>query len=452
MSATVYQPEVLFRDGKTVFGGELVVGDSGDILATAPADATVVKLPGRGIFPGLVNAHSHAFQRVLRGRTEFVASGKAADDFWSWREAMYLAATSLTPEEVEVASRQAFVEMAISGITSVGEFHYLHHQPDGTPYADVHQLAKRVISAARSVGLRIALLRVGYARSGFQVERNPRQARFIEADVQTYLSRADDLRSAMRGDGLVSVGLAPHSVRAVPRAWLEAVAKISGVVHLHVAEQPAELRACQAEHGKSPVELLADVGLLSARMTAVHGVHLSERDVALLASSGASVCACPTTEANLGDGVVPADQLLAAGVSISLGSDSQARIDLLEEARLLEGDLRLLRQRRAVLAAHDGRQTGLGEYLLGCATTGGARSLGLDVGALTAGQPADFFTVDLSHPSLVGSPPASLAFAATGGVIEDVAVQGRFIVRDGQHALLDSSRVEFGRLMKRLQS
>ncbi len=427
MTACVYEPELgVYRDGQLQPGAKLCVDAAGRIAAAPPAGAPVVKLPGRALFPGLVNAHSHAFQRVLRARTERVTNG---DDFWAWRELMYRAASSLTPEQLYAVSRLAFVEMALAGVTAVGEFHYVHHQPDGTPYADVHELSRAVVRAARDAGLRIVLLRVGYARAGFQAAPNPLQARFIEPDVDTYLSRTAELR--FPSDPLATVGLAPHSVRAVPREWLEAIAKVKRITHIHVAEQPAELVACRAEHGLHPVELLEEVGLLHA--TAVHAIHLEPEHEKKLKS----VCACPTTEANLGDGVVPADVLMGAGVRISLGSDSQARIALLEEARLLEDNLRLVRRRRAVL---DG-PTGLGARLFACATENGAAALGLDTGTLKPGAPADFFTLaaDSVTAAVFGQEP-----------VRDVAVQGRLIVRDGQHALLDEARRGFEAVVRTL--
>jgi formimidoylglutamate deiminase len=328
--------------------------------------------------------------------------------------------------------------MALSGITSVGEFHYLHHAPDGRPYAQREELAQQVIRAAREVGLRISLLRVGYARAGFKLAPNPRQARFIDKDVETFLASAQALREATQSDPLVTVGLAPHSVRAVPGEWLRAVAALSEqVVHMHVAEQPGELAACEAEHGRRPVELLEELGLLRQGFTAVHAIHLTSGELAALGRSGAKVCACPSTERNLGDGVVPADALSEAGVGLALGSDSQATIDLLEEMRQLEGHLRLWRLRRAVLDPGLGEPSGLAERLLAMATREGAQSLGQPSGTLAPGSAADFFTVDLNHLSLVGAPRSellpALVFGAEKGAIRDVYVQGRPVVVDGRH-------------------
>jgi formimidoylglutamate deiminase len=451
---TCYQPDVLF-DGATLRpGAALVVGDDGRVLAEAPPGTPVVSLPGRLLAPGLVNAHSHAFQRVLRGRTEHLAAGHEHDDFWSWRELMYTAAGRLTPEEVHAASRQAFLEMARAGITAVGEFHYLHHGPDGTPYDDVHELALQVARAAADVGLRLVLLRVAYARAGFEVPPDPRQRRFLDPSAEVALERTLELADRLRGRA--TVGLAPHSVRAVPRDWLQTLARgwTHGPLHLHAAEQLAEVEACQREHGRRPLELLDEVGLLRPGTTVVHGIHLIEGEVARLARSGASVCACPSTERDLGDGVVPADALQRAGVPLSLGTDSQAQVELLEEARLLEGHLRLVRRRRNVLDPGGGGADSLARWLLEAATRGGAASLGLDTGRLEPGRPADFFTVDLRHPALEGLPPAALlagvVFAAPQAAVREVAVQGRLLVTDGVHPAAEAIARGFRAVMARL--
>ena len=457
MRTTLYEPDYVFRDGHLYAGALLAVGPDGRILPDGhvPEDAERVRLPGRVLLPGLVNGHSHAFQRLIRGRTEYVASGANGDDFWSWREAMYRAAEALSPEDVYVASRQAFVEMALAGITAVGEFHYLHHQPDGQPYAEPHTLALQVIRAAREVGLRITLLQVAYARAGHGLAPNPRQRRFIDPDVDTYLARTAALQRTTREDPGVRVGLAPHSVRAVPRAWLQALAGVKDrPVHMHVAEQPKELEACLAEYSLRPVELIAELGLLGPHFTAVHAVHLTDGEVQNLGRSGSTVCACPSTERNLGDGVVPADKLLAAGARLCLGSDSQATVDLLDEARQLEGHLRLVRLRRAVLDPGAGAPDGLAARLLDMATVQGAHSLGLQTGRLTPGHSADFFTVDLAHPSLAGATPQTLLSAIVLGAdkaaVREVAVAGELKVKDGHHPLAERSARDFGALARRL--
>lgn len=457
MRVRAFQPDLMLWEGAFRSGLALRVGGDGNVVDAVPADQAkdATRLHGQVLLPGLVNAHSHAFQRLIRGRTEYVARGREHDDFWSWRELMYQAASALQPEEVYEASRQAFVEMALAGITTVGEFHYLHHDSRGKPYEDRNELAHQVIRAAKDVGLRIALLRVGYARSGYEAIENPRQKRFIDHSVDAFIGATRELRRSYDADPLVSVGLAPHSVRAVPRQWLEAVAKEKDfVVHMHAAEQPAEIDACMREHLMRPIELARDVGLLSGRFTAVHGIHLSKDEVRALGQAGANVCACPSTERNLGDGVVPADALLGAGVSISLGTDSQANIDLLDDARQLESHLRLVRLRRAVLDPGRGESGGLGGRLFHIATAGGARSLGLPVGTLAPGRPADFITFDLAHPSIVGAREQELltavVFGAATSAIREVVVAGNPVVSAGHHPLSEPSGRAFAALVKRV--
>lgn len=448
------QPDVLFWDGALRPNLTLEIAEGKVAGVHAGEVPGAQRLAGRALFPGLVNGHSHAFQRLIRGRTEYVSEAGGRDDFWSWRESMYRAAEALDPEGVFVASRQAFVEMVRAGITTVGEFHYLHHQADGTPYADRNELAHQVIRAAREVGLRICLLRVGYARSGFQVPPNPRQRRFLDADVDAFFSSVESLAGSYVGEPAVKVGLAPHSVRAVTADWLKAVATREEVVHMHVAEQPAEIAACRKEHGRTPVELLSELGLLGPRFTAVHGVHLEAHEVKRLGEAAATVCACPSTERNLGDGIVRADELLEAGAFVSLGSDSQTLIDLLDEARQLESHLRLLRLRRNVLDPGGGAVDGLARRLLSMATVDGARSLGFQ-GGLVMGGPADLFSFDLSHPSVLGAGPAALAaivFSGERSGIREVWVGGKQLVSEGRHPLEAPSAAAFDSLCRKVFS
>ncbi len=459
MEITIFKPEFLFAEGK--FRSDLGLGVSTDgrisKLGSLTKNARLVHLPGRVMLPGQVNAHSHAFQRLLRGRTEYRVSSQQPDTFWTWRERMYQVAQALGPEELYIASRQAFLEMALSGITTVGEFHYLHRDPAGREYGDPNELAKQVIRAARDVGLRIVLLRVGYARAGHRRPEDPSQRRFIEPDVEKFLRAADELAGAIRADPCATVGIAPHSVRAVPRQWLQRAREVRDrIVQMHVAEQPAEVDACVDEYARRPVELLDELELLSPRFTAVHAIHISEREIELLGHSGSAVCACPSTERNLGDGVVAADALMACGVPISLGSDSQAKVNLLEEAKLLEDHLRLVRQKRAVLDFVGGDPNSLAARLFTCATANGSRALGLDGGELRVGAPADFFTVDLGHPSLAGTTEDNLLeailFGMEKGAVRDVAVAGELIVSDGEHALGLQSQREFAALCRKVFS
>ena len=412
----------------------------------------------RARLPGLVNAHSHAFQRVIRGRTEYRTSSDK-DSFWTWREMMYSAAARLTPEDIYDASRMAFLEMALSGITSVGEFHYLHHAPDGSAYDDPNLLAKEVVRAANDVGLRIALLRVAYARSGFETGPNPHQARFIESEADPYLNNVAELQKHLGSNNEMAwVGVAPHSVRAVPLAFLKEIVTFANTeklpVHMHVAEQAAEVSACIQEYGRSPVALLHSEGLLSERFTAVHAIHVTAKAIRMLADAQATVCACPTTERNLGDGIVPVDGYLKDGVRVSLGTDSQTQIDLLEDARELEYHLRLQKMERAVLAEAVDEKSALAGLLFECATKNGAESIQAPVGSLESGEPSDFFSVDLNDPSLAGASEedllANIVFSLSKTAVKDVVVAGKRIVEDGHHAQQEEIVERFKALQKKL--
>jgi formimidoylglutamate deiminase len=454
-------PDLLYHDGQFHSDRALVADAAGNVLAVVHGNQThnPTRLKNRALLPGLANAHSHAFQRVIRGRTEY-RSSQETDSFWTWRELMYRAVNRLSPDDVYTASRMSFLEMAVSGITSVGEFHYVHHNVDGTPYDDPNLLAKEVIRAANDVGIRIALLRVAYARSGYEVAANPLQVRFIEP-VDDYLKALDDLVSSVDKVGYTWAGAAPHSVRAVPLDYLQKVVGFAREhrlpVHMHVAEQPAEVSACIEEYGRSPVALLDTEGLLSERFTAVHAIHVSHKAIPSIARARATVCACPSTERNLGDGVVPADSYFEQGVPIALGTDSQIQIDLLEDARELEYHLRLQQTKRNVLAPSDNNdQSALAKRLFDCATVNGARSIGLEGGALQTGTSADFFTVDLNDPSVAGAAPddllSSIVFSLSRTAVKDVVVGGRRIVEDGRHPSEDEVVASFGTLQKKLWS
>ena len=306
--------------------------------------------------PAFASAHSHAFQRAMRGQAQRPSPGGPGgssgpggrDDFWSWRGAMYGLAASLDPESIARISAVAFAELAAAGVRTVGEFHYVHHQPDGTPYADRTILADAVIAAARGAGLRIALLRVAYGRAGAGLPPEPGQRRFCDADPEQVLADVEALRRKHRGDRDVVIGLAPHSVRAVPPDWLRVLAEgaesLGAPLHMHVAEQPREIEACLAETGKRPVELLAERGVLAAsvgRFVAVHATHLAPHEARLLGEASAFACICPTTERDLGDGLPDLRALRDAGVRLCVGVDSHVVCDPLEELRALETGERL---------------------------------------------------------------------------------------------------------------
>jgi formimidoylglutamate deiminase len=430
------KPEFLFSGGHVHAGASLVVRDgSVEAVGDPPKGAEVVPMPRRVLLPGLVAAHSHAFQRAIRGRTEH--RSHRWDDFWSWREAMYAAAERLSPEDLHAVSRFCFLEMAAAGITAVGEFHYLHRDPSGNPYADPNELDLAVARAANDAGLHIVLLRVAYARSGFRAPENPRQKRFIEGSAEEYLRKLETLSQK------VGVGAAPHSVRACPAEWIRDIAaeafRRGWPLHLHLSEQRMEVEQCRAEHGTTPAMLLERLGALREGTTAVHGVHLTTEEIAAIGRARATVCACPTTERNLGDGVLRADLLLAAGARLCVGTDSEVQLSPLEDARQLEYHLRLVQEQRAILDAEQGGVGGLGAKLYGIASEGGMRSLGLGGGALRPGEPADFIAVDLDDPSIAGANAddlmANVVFSMERTAIRETWVRGERLTLDFEAAL-----------------
>lgn len=414
-------------------GGEEVAADvlletSGDRLAAVrPGSAAppgAVRLPGLTV-PGLVNAHSHAFHRALRGRTQ-----QGAGDFWAWRERMYAVAGRLDPESYRRLAEATFAEMALAGITAVGEFHYLHHAPGGTPYADPNEMAVALAAGAAAAGVRLTLLDTCYLQA--DVDGRPLagpQLRFTDGNPARWADRV----AGLAGSPTVRIGAAVHSVRALPPAAMTEVAGWAAAagapLHLHLSEQPAENAACLAVHGCTPAQLCAETGVLGPGSTAVHATHLTETDRRLLGGSRTAVCLCPTTERDLADGVGPAAALAAAGSPLALGSDSHAVIDLLEEARAVELDERLVTLRRGTHRAAG---------LLGAATAGGAAALGWpEAGRLAAGALADFATVRLDSARTGGADRrtalSAVVFAATAADVTDVVVGGRPVVRHGQH-------------------
>lgn len=460
---TLLIPELVWRNGTFEAGTAVEIAEDGGRIAVV-RDASeargdgVTRLRGRALLPGFVNAHSHAFQRLIRGRTQWRRAAGAAEDFWSWRSAMYEAALTLDADDVEAVARFCFVEMLRAGYTSVGEFHYLHADPRGAPYADGNELAKRVIAAAEDVGIRIRLIDAAYATGGIGEPLRPQQRRFATPELERWLEQVARLHAWAAGRPLASVGVAAHSVRAVPADWL---APIHGFArahelpfHGHASEQPAEVVACEAAYGLRPIELLAEHGVLDGRTTVVHATHISAREVSLLGVA-ATVCACPTTERDLGDGLLQAEALVSAGARIAIGSDSQTVIDPLEEIRLIEYHERLRSLRRVVLAEArgDGRAD-VAPRLLSMGTVAGARSLRLEVGDIAEGALADLVAIDLEHPSLEGwstdSLPALLALSAPADVITDVWVGGVQRITARRHVADESAAAGFRARARRL--
>ncbi len=451
--------EILLAPELTLVGDRfergLTVGvdpSTGLITRVAHEAGGATTLPRRALVPGFVNVHSHSFQRAMRGRTEH-RTGADHDTFWTWREKMYHLAQSLTPGDIRDVARMTFLEMALAGTTTVGEFHYLHHQPDGTPYADPNETAKAILSAAADIGIRIVLLQSGYTRGGFDRPLHAGQRRFCTPDPGVFCANLDALRPHAR------IGVAPHSFRAVPLEYarrLHAYAREFDLpFHMHVSEQPRENAESLAEYGSTPIDLLAREGLLDHRFTGIHAVHISESEVSQLAAAGANVGACPTTERNLGDGIIRADELYARGIPICLGSDSQIQIDPLEDARALEYHLRLKRLERVVLPeAGDTRETALASRLWRSATESGARSLALETGIIRPGAPADFFTIDLDDVSIADAEDVSLlssiVFSLERTAIRDTWMGGRQIVSERHHPLATEVVGRFQKLQRRL--
>ncbi|RZU52298.1 formiminoglutamate deiminase [Krasilnikovia cinnamomea] len=382
--------------------------------ATAPEGAT--RLPGL-VLPGLANAHSHAFHRALRGRTH-----GARGSFWTWRELMYDVAGALDPDTYFALARAVYGEMALAGITCVGEFHYLHHAPGGTPYAEPNAMGDALIAAAAEAGIRITLLDALYLTSG--VDGSPLegvQRRFGDGDVDRWATRVD----ALKAGGHALIGAAIHSVRAVPATALANLPRRAGPLHVHLSEQRAENEQCRAVHGCTPTELLHRHGLLGAGTTAVHATHLTDGDIAALSGSG--VCFCPTTERDLADGIGPARRLADAGAALSLGSDSQAVIDLFEEARGLEMDERLATERRGHFTTAELLAVAANHATLGWT----------DAGAIAVGNRADLVAVSLESVRSAGVDPAGAVFASTAADVTHVITDGRPVVADGRHTGFD---------------
>ncbi|MFE6779813.1 formimidoylglutamate deiminase [Streptomyces sp. NPDC057702] len=430
-----------------VVAGVLIEVRDGRVAEVRPGVAApppgAVALRGLTV-PGLANAHSHAFHRALRGAAQVSPAeqaapggagrpgGRAPDSFWTWREVMYGVAERLTPDSYYALARATYAEMALAGITCVGEFHYLHHAPGGARYQDPNAMGQAVLAAAADAGLRITLLDTAYLSAGFGQPPTRPQLRFSDGSADAWAERA----SALTASEHARIGAAIHSVRAVPADQLATVAQWAGArdtpLHVHLSEQTAENDACLAAHGRTPTQLLAEHGALGPRAVAVHATHLTDADIALLGGARTGVCMCPTTERDLADGIGPAVALQESGSPLSLGSDSHAVIDLFEEARAMELNERLRTRARGHWTAAE---------LLHAATATGHAALGWDdAGRIAPGTLADFTTLALDSVRTAG-PPASLGvetavFAASGADVRHTIVGGRHIVRDGTHALL----------------
>jgi formimidoylglutamate deiminase len=394
------------------------------------------------VVPGMPNVHSHAFQRALAGRLERPATGR--DNFWTWREGMYDLASRVEPDDVQSIAEYLYVQMLEAGYTSVGEFHYLHNDPSGAPYANRTEMSDRIVQAAQSAGIDLTLLLVLYRHAGFGSEPVlPSQRRFVTT-VDDLVAMFESLRSRTRA------GIAPHSLRAVTqhelRDFLSAIGKHQGTpIHIHIAEQRREVDECVRRYGSNPIAWLLANAAVSSSWTLVHATHVEPNEIRKLAQTGAVAGVCPTTEANLGDGIFPAEEFLRAGGTIAIGSDSHVTVDPAEELRLLEYGQRLVHQSRTLLEQHYTR-----------AARGGAQSLAIEAGTLETGKRADLVGLDLENVALAATPPEMILdawlFGGERNLVKDVVVGGTHLVRDGRHVRGEEARARYTKTMRRLFS
>jgi formimidoylglutamate deiminase len=418
------------------------------------------------VVPGMPNAHSHAFQRAMAGNTEYRLS--ASDSFWTWRRAMYALANRIEPDDLQILATQLFVEMLKSGYTSVAEFHYLHRQKGGVPYAGPNALWEAIGTAASTAGIGLTFLPTLYQSSDFGGQPlKSEQARFA-SDLEPFLRaieeriaaerRAAAERGAHGGRRTSRTGVAFHSLRAVPLENLrEAALRLREIdadmpVHIHVAEQLLEVKSCLRRTGRRPIELLLDTGLLDPHWCLVHATHATGEELAGIAAAGATVCVSISTEANLGDGFFDTARFLKAGGRLCVGSDSQSTVSPAEELRWLEYQQRLRKKRRGVLAVVG--ESHVGSRLWRDAAQHGAQAIGQPAGAIAVGRRADWLVLDAAHPSMVGAAADTaldhVLFAGGDAAIRDVMVAGRWVIKDRRHAAEDELRPRFAALMRRL--
>ncbi len=422
----IYTPQGVERDMLFTITDEgriaTIEKQDAEILSTLTTD-TLTRLPDTLLLPSFVNAHSHVFQRALRGHTHRPLSDH--DSFWTWRRAMYAEAQRLTPDSLYEGALRTYREMRSVGYTTVGEFHYVHHQPDGQPYDNPNAMSEAVLAAGHDAGIQVVLLMTAYAQSGFNQPPEEQQRRFCDRSVDAYLQRVEDLR--VKG---VAIGVAPHSVRAVPEHWFRAIAsysrKYNVPLHVHADEQRAEIEQCQSVYNCTPIELLERFNALGPHTTIIHATHANEAEFALLAQYGCTVCVCPTTEGDLGDGIAPYDEFMEKDILLAIGSDSNTRLDPIEELRWAEYTARMRYQRRRILVCE--KLASPGPLLLDIGTHGGAIALGQETGILAPGMSADFVAIDLTHPSLYGWTEEdfldTLFFGASANVIKNVWLRG----------------------------
>lgn len=403
-------------------------------------DSDALDLGDVAVIPGVINAHSHAFQRIIRGRSEHISTAHLEDNFWGWRDAMYHAANHLSAEDIKNVSQFTFLEMAKSGVTSVGEFHYLHHAEDGKNYEDKNRIANAIIEAAKKVGIRISLLNVAYRFGDIAEPAKKSQRRFISHDLPTYLDGTLALRRQWENDPSVNIGFAPHSVRAVDEHWIRGIAREAKAfdmpLHIHASEQRSEVENSLRKRGQTPIEWIDAQGALSSRTTIIHANHATESELESIAKRGSIICACPTTERNLGDGFLPMHNITKLDIPITLGSDSHTQIDIFSDLRLLEYHERLRNEKRNVLAGLRNK-TSTAQVLLPLLSKFGAKSIGIGAAEIAPKEVADFTCLDLKHPSLIGADRSTIggfiALSMPADAVKDVYVGGECIIKDSKH-------------------
>lgn len=447
-----YHAEHALVDGGLRSGVRISVVD-GLIAAVEDASAQTgdVRITGL-VLPGMANVHSHAFQRAMAGLAEWDAGGK--DNFWSWREAMYRFAERLDPASQLAIARFLFVEMLKAGYTSVGEFHYLHNQPGGAAYAPPAAMAEAIAQAAHETGIALTLMPTLYVTGGADGRAlSQRQRRFGKTVAELL-----DLRASLRGKvGVAQVGLALHSLRAVPTPLMhEAIAGVEATspIHIHAAEQPGEVDEALSAYGKRPVDYLLSTFEVNRRWCFVHATHMDDAETVALAASGAVAGLCPTTEGNLGDGIFSLPAFLTAGGRIAIGGDSHVSVDPAEEIKMLEYSQRLLHRRRNVAASGAVPNTAL--RLWSAAALNGAQVLGLDGGEIAAGRRADLVVIDREHVSLAGRDAAealgTYVFVAGRSAVRDVMVSGHWVVSNGNHLVEESATTSYRACMRAFAS
>jgi formimidoylglutamate deiminase len=447
-------------------GVVVTVTDEGFITAIDDASAEVSRDTERVdgiVVPGMPNAHSHAFQRAMAGNTEYRLS--AGDSFWTWRRAMYDLANRIEPGDLQILATQLFIEMLKSGYTSVAEFHYLHRQPGGDAYPGANPLWEAVANAASVAGIGLTFLPTLYQCSDFGGRPlKPEQARFA-SDTEGFVRAVEERIGAERRANRIGggtprtqrTGVAFHSLRAVPLHTLrEAALSLRKIdadmpLHIHVAEQVLEVKACLKETGRRPIELLLDTGLLDARWCLVHATHATLQELKGIAASAATVCVSVSTEANLGDGFFDTARYFKAGGRLCIGSDSQSTVSPTEELRWLEYQQRLRKKRRAVLASE--AESHVGTRLWRDAALHGAQALGQAIGSIEVGRRADWLVLDPNHPSMAGGSQDGaldhLLFSGGDAAIRHCMVAGRWVIKEGHHAAEEESRAAFGGLMRK---